>query len=287
MKSRKIVFTVFEEVKLDDDDWRLRFEGNDQCLFLLVGDVETCPDTGRQHRHGIAHFRNPVGLRGRSVRALVGPRTHVERQRGNNRSAIEYAEKEGSWIRFGQSIRDQQGHRNDFEQVLERLRDGATPEDIDMEMPSVAARYAKWIGRVFAQHLREKQRRIGFRDVRVHVFWGPTGVGKSRAAFNLAKDLGEYYVFPFQRAGNCWFDGYRGQDVLLIDEFEGEVPLNMLLRLLDGHPCTVEVKGSVCYPLWTHVIITSNSEPAAWYSMAQDHKRDALLRRCTDVVHMQ
>ena len=70
---------------------------------------------------------------------------------------------------------------------------------------------------------------------------------------------------------------------MIIDEFEGELPLRILLRMLDGHPLKMEIKGGYTHPVWEQVIITSNHHPLDWYPNADEHKRGALLRRLTEI----
>lgn len=68
----------------------------------------------------------------------------------------------------------------------------------------------------------------------------------------------------------------------MIDEFYGSwMKYNVLLRVLDGHPLRLEVKGGFTWAAYTHVFITSNACVGAWY-----HRDDisALKRRITEVI---
>lgn len=81
------------------------------------------------------------------------------------------------------------------------------------------------------------------RDVQeVIVLWGPSGTGKSKWAFdNIGED---YYIkAPLTK----WWDGYRAQESVLIDEFRGVVAISHMLKWLDRYPCAVEKKGSQVY----------------------------------------
>lgn len=83
-----------------------------------------------------------------------------------------------------------------------------------------------------------------------------------------------------------FWDGYQGQDFVVIDEFRGSISISHLLRWLDRYPVIVEVKGSsVCFRA-SRVWITSNLDPKAWYPDADKETVDALMRRLT-VVHFQ
>jgi hypothetical protein len=47
-----------------------------------------------------------------------------------------------------------------------------------------------------------------------------------------------------QRRGNDWMDGYRGEELLLIDEIRpGNLDYPWLLQILDDYDVSAEVKG--------------------------------------------
>lgn len=59
---------------------------------------------------------------------------------------------------------------------------------------------------------------------------GKPGLGKTR----LALEDNDTYETPIN-SGPLWFDGYFGQKKALMDEFEGELQLNSLLKLVDNY----------------------------------------------------
>lgn len=61
--------------------------------------------------------------------------------------------------------------------------------------------------------------------------FGLTGLGKSEWAFEQCK--GSQYVYPFD---NEWWDAYKGEDCVIIDEFRGQLPYNVILKMVDKHP---------------------------------------------------
>lgn len=109
---------------------------------------------------------------------------------------------------------------------------------------------------------------------RVFVFWGRTGTGKSRRAWEEA-GLG---AFPKDPRTKFW-DGYRDQENVVIDEFRGSVDIAHLLRWFDRYPCIVETKGSATVLLAKSIWITSNIAPHQWYAELDGATMDALMRR--------
>lgn len=107
-----------------------------------------------------------------------------------------------------------------------------------------------------------------------NVFWGPTGTGKSRRAWDEA-GMDAYAKDPRTK----WWCGYHGQKNVVIDEFRGGIDISHMLRWLDRYPVTVETKGSARPLMVEKIWITSNLAPMAWYPDVDKETMDALIRR--------
>lgn len=119
-------------------------------------------------------------------------------------------------------------------------------------------------------------------DVKVFVYWGPTGTGKTHRCFQEAGD--SFYV---KNSRTKWWDGYQGQSNVIIDEFAGAIDVTYLLNWFDKYPCFAEVKGFSVPLQAVNFWVTSNIEPIFWYSDISPAHRDALLRRLTRVEKME
>jgi len=115
----------------------------------------------------------------------------------------------------------------------------------------------------------------------VAVFWGRTGTGKSRDAWQAA-GLEAYPKDPLTR----FWDGYRSNGHVVIDEFRGGLPIESVLRWFDRYPVNVETKGSSTVLCASHIWITSNLHPRDWYPSLDADTLDALLRRLV-ITHYQ
>lgn len=80
------------------------------------------------------------------------------------------------------------------------------------------------------------------RQVKVLVYWGDAGSGKTETA--METNEGDVYKLNTNTNGTLWFDGYQGESVLLLDDFYGWVKHGDLLALLEGYPYRCQVKGS-------------------------------------------
>lgn len=112
----------------------------------------------------------------------------------------------------------------------------------------------------------------------VTVYWGPTGVGKSHRAWAEAG----IDAYPKDPRSKFW-DGYRDQKHVVIDEFRGDIDVAHVLRWFDKYPVIVEVKGSSVVFKAERIWITSNLDPQLWYPNLDQLTRDALFRRLTIV----
>lgn len=109
-------------------------------------------------------------------------------------------------------------------------------------------------------------------------YWGPPGTGKSYKARIEHPDA-------FIKAQNKWFDGYTGQKVILLDDFDKSgVCLGHYLKIwADRYACTGEIKGATVALQHTTLIITSNYHPKDLWP-DDDELLTAVVRRF-DVTH--
>lgn len=171
------------------------------------------------------------------------------------------------------------GARTDLNAIVKSVQGGRSKREIIESNPVVYARYGRFVDTCFIHFSKERE----WKPV-VVVYWGETGTGKTRKAFEEARDLGSPYVHP----GGSWFDGYDGGQGVIFDDFGGsEFKLTYLLKLLDRYPMRVPVKGGFVQWLPTHIWITSNYSPKDWYTQAKEEHVRALLRRIDRVVRFR
>lgn len=98
-------------------------------------------------------------------------------------------------------------------------------------------------------------------DMKVIVIMEPTGTGKSKWAM-------ENYPTAFWKQRSNWWDGYAGEETVIVDEFYGWLPFDTLLRLCDRYPMKVETKGGQVEFTSSTLIFTTNQYPDLWYKKA-------------------
>lgn len=100
--------------------------------------------------------------------------------------------------------------------------------------------------------------------ISIEVYWGDSGTGKTRKA--VTENPGAYLLSKARDGKGVWWQGYTGQSVVIIDEFYGWIPYDVLLKICDRYPYEVEFKGGSTQLAATKIIITSNKPWTEWYS---------------------
>lgn len=203
-----------------------------------------------------------------SVKRKFTPSTHVEVTR--SAAANEYVWKDDTCI--DQALRFELGRlplqRNkekDWEQIWTNAKRGAI-EEIPADVRVRSYKTLKQIEKDYMNPVAVERK--------VRVYWGPSGLGKSRRAWYEAGIT----AYPKSPTSIYW-DGYNNHTNVVIDEFRGGIEISSVLRWLDRHPVCVECKFGACILAATDVWITSNIPPEQWYPNLDDLTRTALLRR--------
>lgn len=119
-------------------------------------------------------------------------------------------------------------------------------------------------------------------DLKIITMVGPPGTGKS---YSIQKCFPEHGRCIYGNSG-CWFQNPTA-DVMIFEEFNGQIPLQRMLQMLDPYPLALEVKGRMAPALYKTVIITSNTSPASWYPIkpADEAEQGDLFKRKIDSIH--
>lgn len=236
--------------------------------YMIFGE-EICPSTGKTHWQAYIEFYKPIRMSG--VKNVFCDKTiHLGMRFKSRENARNYCKKDGKFVEYGYWISGQ-GFRSDIFDVAEKLKNGAKLGEIIEENPQMYCQYRNGIKDIAAHYA--KKRIPKFRDLKVTLLTGPTRCGKTSSVINEHED-----IFCIDGNKLKWFDGYDGEDVLLIDEYNNDIAITELLNLLDWKPLRLETKGSHTYANWTKVYITTNLKPDEIHSRAGNAHREALFK---------
>lgn len=234
-------------------------------LVHLKGQQEV-GEQGLHHWQLIANFSRPVT--GNQVKSFFCPQAHIEKTRSD--AADAYVWKEESAVqgtRFEKGDKPlRRNNKTDWDLVRTNAKTGNF-DDIDAD---VFVRHYSSLKRIRVDYAEP----IWRENIEVLVYWGGSGLGKTRRAWHEA-DKNVYVKDPNTK----WWDGYKGEECVIIDEFTGVIAINHILRWLDRYPCSAEVKGYSTPLRANRFWITSNLDPRTWYPDANSDQMRALLRR--------
>lgn len=246
-KRRDFCFTSYN-LDFDYDEYMKTVRPS----YLLVGN-ETCPTTGKRHHQGYVYFKNARGCKMKTLADELGGGVHVEPCKGNVKHNVDYCQKEGDFREWGQ--RPAQGARLDLEAAAEAVRSGkSSVDDVAMEQPMVFHQFGRTLSRIEDIMQRKKFRTQMTQGLWI---WGATGVGKSHTV--MADYSPEtHYIKALE---DQWWDGYKGQPIVILNEFRGQIRFGELLDLCDKYPKTVKIRNREPVPFLAQKLIVTSCGP--------------------------
>lgn len=218
-------------------------------LTYLVYGLETAPTTGTQHWQGYSEYARPC-LESRVRKDIPG--AHIEARFGTALEASDYCKKEGNVIlEFGTlsapvNTSQNASKKRNWALAMQLAKEGKI-DDID---PSISVPHYHALKRIRQDYQKPAPH---IEDVCGLWFYGPPGTGKSYTARHLYPDL-------YDKPANKWFDGYQGEETVLVDDFDlqHKVLGHHLKRWTDRYSFPAEHKGTTVQIRPKRVIVTSN-----------------------------
>ncbi|UNI72387.1 MAG: replication associated protein [Chaetfec virus UA24_7381] len=252
------------------EDWLREVWDKDHATYM-VAQEEAAPTTGEIHIQGFISFKQKKRLTW--IKKNIHGTAHWEPAKGTAVQNKAYCTKADSRIsgpwEFGELVT--QGQTAGLQQACEMVKARATDESIAEALPGVYVRHYRGLQELRRALKITPEQRTWLPELWVLV--GASGTGKSRWARETFPDA--FWKSP----GTGWWDGYWGQETVVLDDFSGRfMPLTDLQHLLDGNPMQVEIKGGSAPMLARRIVITSNWRPDEWYSEKVDPARSVLRR---------
>lgn len=252
------------------------------CMCDEVGGKE-----GTYHTHVFVMGAN--GILFSTVKKKF-PKAHIDYCRGLAQENRDYVRKEGrhkggakeegnlkdTFEESGDCPVERPGRRNDLADLYDMIKAGVDDYDIIDSDPSYISHLDK-IERC-RRVIREREFREKFRELRVEYWCGVTGSNKTRTVMERFGYANVYRVTNYRYP----FDGYRGQDVIVFEEFNSSFSLPDMLTYLDGYPLELPCRYSNKVACYTRAYILSNVDLSCQYVSEQrvsPQSWDAFLRR--------
>ena len=256
-----------------------------------------CDEIGEQgtlHTHVYAVFRNSVKF-DTMHRRFYG--VHIEQANGSNQANRDYVRKDGKWLdddkhetnlpetfeEWGELPPDRSRRETQAEQIMQMVRDGKSNAEILAECPSAYSKLT-YIEQA-RQTLLEDRYKDSPRKLEVTYLWGDTGAGKTRSVMETYGYSKVYQITDYAHP----FDGYKGQNVIIFEEFRSSLKIDDMLKYLDVYPLQLPCRYANKVACFTRVFLISNIPLEAQYPNVQtDCPKTwaAFRRRIHDVQHM-
>lgn len=247
--------------------------GLSSCLYWCM-----CDEIGHQgtpHTHVYVAFKNAVMFQTMQQRFYGA---HIEDARGTHRENRDYIRKEGkhretdkadtnlpdTFEESGELPAESERRVKQSEAILAMIEDGASDAEILRTYPS-ALNHLPRIQQTRQTLLEDKYRCVRRTDLKVCYIHGVTGVGKTRSILDRYGDGNVYRVTNYKHP----FDGYKGEPVILFDEFRSSLPLPDMLNYLDVYPLMLPSRYADRVACYTRVFIVSNIPLEEQYPLVQ------------------
>lgn len=269
-RTRAFCFTVNNYTEQDE---YLIYGLSEHATYVIAG-KETAPTTGTPHLQGFVYFANKRTFQG--VRDLLPDGTHVEPKSGAStfKQASDYCRKGGDYYEHGTCPMDPKAKGDagklSSQERWELAKAGEFEELPPEHYPRYRAIYSEFRAVADRPELANK--------------WicGPTGCGKSRYVrdtYGVGSELGGELGF-YSKGMNKWWDGYRDEEVVLLDDFDpkhGEFLSYYLKIWADHYAFNAEVKGGMMKIRPKIILVTSQYPISACFKEIETV--DAIERR--------
>lgn len=251
-------------------------EADYEALKEVVADYHVCGQevgaSGTPHLQGFIRFKSACTLE--AAKKKLHPRMHLEAAKGTVEQAADYCKKEATvFFELGKQpmSQEEQGRiggemeKKRWETALEEARTTGEVSD-----PQIAFCHARTVDYL---HLKAEMKKPRVDTEQENLwYWGDTGTGKSRKAREENPDA-------YLKMCNKWWDGYRDEDVVLIEDWDHrhEMLVHHLKIWADRYPFLCEGKGVSRKVRPGKLIVTSNYHPRDIWP--KDEDVEPILRR--------
>lgn len=278
----------------------------DKYLYILHDKDKKEDGTMKNpHYHVYLHFNNSRCFD--NIAKWFGlPVSFVSKIKGRFGDALEYALHKNAPEKYQYSASDAvanfdfnkaieqnqeyKAKRQNLNNIIADIETGAIKRYNIVDKVSMAdyVRYEKQINKAFEYNRMRLEREVD-RSMEVVYMFGASGTGKTTYAKMVAKKQ-KYEIFT-SSGSNDPFDGYKGQECVILDDLRGSIfPLSDLLKILDNNTASsVKARYKNINLECKLLIITTTKTPAEFYKQvfeSQGEEFKQFLRRCTQIVEV-
>ena len=211
------------------------------------------------------------------------PTAHIEGAKGTNAQCRDYCSKTDTRIEgpVELGVFAEERSRTDISNFMELVKLNTDYLDLEKLYPNLYLNNLNKLDKIKENYRFEKFKKV-LRDVEVTYIYGEPGIGKTSYIVDK-HGLGNYFSVPFYRYGN--FDYYNGEDVIVFDEFAGQIEIPLMNKLLDRYPMMLPSRFASKICCYTKVYIISNFPLSSLYPNDRENGLyNAFLRRIHNII---
>ena len=263
------------------------------AYFCMADEIAT---TGTYHTHIFLYSPSP--MRFSTIKGRF-PTAHIEKAYGSAKDNRDYIRKEGRWAdtekaetavpetfeEWGDLPSEKEESSPDKYRLLQSLREGMTSLEAVEDNPDRFYHYREI--ETVRQSILEDTYSTIMRQVEVTYLFGASGTGKTRGIFERHNPKSICRITDYGGKNGVRFDSYRGQEVLVFEEFHSQIPISAMLNYLDIYPIMLPARYNDRVACYTTVYLTSNIPLEAQYQEIQRYQLEtwyAFLRRIHNVI---
>lgn len=294
-QSRKWLLTINNPEK-----YELNHESVKDILQLFNPDyfclVDEIGNSGTKHMHIFIYSKSPIRF---STLKNRFPVAHIDKANGSAMENRDYLRKEGKWKgtnkestnlidtfeEVGNILKPVDENSPDMSALIEEIEKGLDTYEIIKAYPKYGFRIKEIDAirqTVFSNIYREKKR-----QVTVYYVFGKSGTGKTSGIYKKHKASNICRITSYRYNKGINFDSYKGQQILVFEEFASQIPIEEMLNYLDIYPLMLPARFNDKVACYDTVYITSNIPLNEQYKDVQHYKPEtwkAFLRRINFLI---
>lgn len=272
IKVRNILLTINEIEKFGEiRDYLCGLKYFQYCIACL----EKAPTTGHEHIHFYVQFNQ-----GQSVSKAKLLNQRLDICKGSPQQNIDYVKKTKEPEKRGEII---------YEKGEPKFKGGKTIKEVkEMSKPereNLPACYYNIVQKINAEEGKDLKGSDMFKEMKVHWYWGDSGLGKTRRAY---KEIGERIFNEVKFDGNFWHGAKEEGTIALYDDFrDSDMKPRELINFIDYNRHIMNVKGGSIRNNYKEIYITSIQSPEEIYRNVEGEPRKQWIRRITEIIHFE
>ena len=267
LRSRAFQFTINEIEKYKE---LIEIIKNLKSCDYYISCLEKAPTTGHEHIHLYVHFTNAYKIN----KKILDLNVHIEICKGSPKQNIEYIEKDGN-------ILDEWGNRpKQGMRTVGELKKITNPDELNWN------EYNTW-RKIHESIDNDIDIDDIFKNIKVYYIFGPSGIGKSKKAFEIAKENGYNKINLVSYENGFWNGIGKSCKVAIYDEFrDSSMKPSEFIKFIDYNKHPLNIKGGSIINNYELIIITSVQNPKLIYPNIGDEPREQWLRRM-EIIDMR